>query len=82
MDEFTQERYPGVTAADLERERRARPPLRRHVFKPGRWRNHRGVRICDEWNCGSLETDSIHKLPQQTEEQRQHEQRKTGERSG
>lgn len=32
-----------------------------HLFRPTRHRNHEGTRICV---CGSLETDSVHKLPE------------------
>lgn len=76
MDEWTAERYPGVTRADLERERRARPKLRKHPFTPTGRRTY-GARIC---SCGSLENDSVHQVPEVTEEQREAEQRKVGER--
>lgn len=77
MDEWTQERYPGVTVRDLERERRARPPLRRHVFVPSGQRSY-GHRICA---CGSLERDSVHQVPQLSEEERAAERRMAGERA-
>lgn len=51
-----------------------------HVFRPGRWRNYRGVRICDE--CGSLETDSVHKVPERGEDEKAIEARMLGERDG
>ena len=75
MDEWTEERYPGVSRAELERERTARP-LRRHVFMPS-GKQAFGRRIC---TCGSREFDSIHRVPEQTDEQRAHEQRRVGER--
>ena len=52
-------------------------PLRPHHFIPSGQRAF-GWRIC---TCGSREFDSIHtKVPEQTDEQREHEQRKVGER--
>lgn len=52
------------------------PPLRPHRFIPSGQRAF-GHRIC---TCGSREFDSIHRVPEQTDEQREHEQRKVGER--
>jgi len=72
VDEWTRERYPGVTVRDLERERRARPPLRRHVFVPSGQRSY-GHRIC---TCGSLERDSVHRVSEASEEVRAVEARK------
>jgi hypothetical protein len=51
-------------------------PLRRHVFTPSGQRAF-GHRIC---TCGSREKDSIHRVPEVTDEQRRHEQRRVGER--
>lgn len=76
VDEWTRERYPGVTVRDLERERRARPPLRRHVFVPSGQRSY-GHRIC---TCGSLERDSVHQVPQLSEEESREEARRVGDR--
>lgn len=53
-------------------------PLRKHVFHAGRWRDHRQVPICAD--CGSARDASIHRVPDLTEEQREHEQRRVGER--
>lgn len=75
MDEWTRERYPGVTSEKLESERRA--PLRKHRPIAGRWRDHRGVRICD---CGSAWDASIHRVPEVDEEAHRVESRKVGER--
>lgn len=58
-----------------------RSALVRHQFVPGRWRDYRGIRICGDPQCGSLETDSVHKLPDVSDEQREHEARKVGERT-
>ncbi|HVG83151.1 MAG TPA: hypothetical protein VM820_01490 [Vicinamibacterales bacterium] len=77
MDEWTEERYPGVTRAELERERTARP-LRRHAFVSS-GKQAFGRRIC---TCGSLERDSIHRVPEVTEEQRAADARRVGERDG
>lgn len=51
-------------------------PLRRHVFHPSGQRDY-GERIC---LCGSKETASIHRLPERSDEEREHEARRTGER--
>lgn len=51
-------------------------PLRRHVFVPSGTRAF-GHRVC---TCGSLERDAIHRVPEVSEEQREHEQRKVGEK--
>ena len=55
-----------------------RNALIKHQFVP--WPGHRsyGTRICAA--CYGLETDSVHRVPELTEEQREHEQRKVGER--
>lgn len=76
MDDLTRERYPGVTRAELEAERRARPKLRKHAFTPTGRRTY-GARIC---TCGSLEGDSVHRVPEQTDEQREIDARRVGER--
>lgn len=78
VDEWTQERYPGVTVRDLERERRARPPLRRHVFVPSGQRSY-GHRICAV--CDSLERDSVHRIKPVSEDVKQVEARRVGERA-
>lgn len=52
-------------------------PLRRHVFQPGRWKDHRDVPIC---LCGSTQDASIHKLPERDSDEREHEARKVGDR--
>lgn len=77
VDEWTRERYPGVTVRDLERERRARPPLRRHVFVPSGQRSY-GHRICAV--CDSLERDSVHRVREVGEDEREIEQRRVADR--
>jgi len=42
------------------------PTLRRHVFVPSGQRSY-GHRIC---TCGSLERDSVHQVPELSEEER------------
>lgn len=76
VDEWTRERYPGVTVRDLEQERRARPPLRRHVFVPSGQRSY-GRRIC---TCGSLERDSVHRVREVSEDEREIERRRVADR--
>lgn len=52
-------------------------PLRVHVFV---WSGQRtyGKRICRQ--CGSLERDSVHRVPERDEDERQLEARRVGER--
>lgn len=76
MDDLTQERNPGVTRAELERERAGRP-LRRHAFVSS-GKQAFGRRIC---TCGSLEKDSIHRVPERSDEERAAEARRVGERA-
>lgn len=75
MDDLTEERYPGVTRAELERERIARP-LRRHAFTPS-GKHDFGRPICV---CGSLKNASLHRVPERTDEERAAEARRVGER--
>ena len=72
MDDLTAERYPGDFREYAAEARR----LRRHVFHPSVQRSY-GQRIC---TCGSLEEAAIHRVPERTEEERDHEKRRTGER--
>lgn len=53
-------------------------PITRHVFQAGRYRDHRGRRICE--TCGSTEDATVHRVPERTEEERDLEARKVGER--
>lgn len=55
-------------------------PITKHVFHAGRYRDHRGRRICE--SCGSTEDATVHKVPERSDEEREHEQRRTGERDG
>lgn len=54
-----------------------RSALVRHQFVPSGRRSY-GERICA--TCDGLERDSVHKVPERTEEEQQHEARKVGER--
>lgn len=49
-----------------------------HVFHAGRWRDHRGRRICQD--CGSTEDATVHRVPERSDDERQHESRRVGER--
>lgn len=51
-------------------------PLRRHVFHPSGQRDY-GVRICV---CGSKEFDTIHVIRDVTDEERELDARRIGER--
>lgn len=55
-----------------------RNALVKHVFVPSGRRSY-GHRICA--TCDGLETDSVHRVPETTDEQREHEQRRVGERA-
>ena len=55
-----------------------RPPrrIRPHIFQPTKYRE-RGVRMCV---CGSLENTAIHRIPERSEQEREVEARRVGER--
>lgn len=76
VDEWTRERYPGVTRAELAREQQ--PRIRKHEFVPSGRRTY-GHRICAV--CDSLERDSVHRIKPVSEDVKQVEARRVGERA-
>lgn len=53
-------------------------PTRHHFAHDGDEPDARGVRWCA--TCNLAETNAIHEMPETTEEQREHEARRVGER--
>lgn len=57
---------------------RARPQPRRHPPIASGQQDYRGIEICQR--CGSTWDASVHVVPERSEEEREHEARKVGER--
>lgn len=54
-----------------------RSALVKHVFHAGKYRDHRGRRICE--TCGSLQVSSVHQLDERSDGERDIEARRVGD---